>query len=83
MEVKSVLAPEIFLFSVQIAAMRFRLTFEGEIKPRRRAKLPDIHTIRQKLHPQLKRVWEHPPLSKVKKEWLKEMGQDPATPTHG
>jgi len=62
---------------VQIAAMRFRLTFEGEIKPRRRAKLPDIHTIRQKLHPQLKRVWEHTPLSKVKKEWLKDTGQDP------
>ncbi len=53
--------------------MRFRLIFEGEIRPRRSAGLADIHAIRQFLHPQLKQLWEHPPLSHLKDRWLKQV----------
>jgi hypothetical protein len=40
--------------------------------------LPDIHAIRQKLHPQLKRLWDHPPFSELKQEWLRDV--DPTDP---
>jgi hypothetical protein len=60
------------------AAMRFRLTYEGEIRPRPSAGLPDIHAIRQRLHPQLKRLWEHAPLSDLKDKWLRD--RDPMNP---
>ena len=56
--------------------MRFRLMFEGEIRPRQKADLPHIHQIRQAFHPQLKRLWGHPPLSEMQTEWLK--APDPA-----
>jgi hypothetical protein len=50
--------------------MEFGLLFEGEIRPRQRAKLADIHSIRQQLHPQLKELWDHPPLVHVR-DWLR------------
>jgi hypothetical protein len=53
--------------------MRFRLIFEGEIRPRQVAKLSDIHAIRQALHPQLTRLWEHEPFRVLKDKWLKEV----------
>jgi hypothetical protein len=49
--------------------MEFRLMFEGEIKPRQRASLADIHAIRQSLHPQMKTLWNFPPLSS-QTSWL-------------
>jgi hypothetical protein len=52
--------------------MKFRLTYEGEIRPRAAASLPDIHMIRQRLHPQLKRVWDHPPFAELKEHWLRD-----------
>jgi hypothetical protein len=58
--------------------MRFRLTYEGEIRPRGGASLPDIHMIRQRLHPQLKRVWDHPPFAELKESWLQDF--DAANP---
>ena len=51
--------------------MKFRLIFEGEIRPRKTANLDHIHLIRQQLHPQLKRLWDHEPLANLKEEWLK------------
>lgn len=50
--------------------MRFRLIYEGEIKPRQVAKLPDVHHIRRQFHPQLRRLWDHPPLVDLKEKWL-------------
>jgi hypothetical protein len=58
--------------------MKFRLTYEGEIRPRQVAGLSDIHSIRQRLHPQLKRLWEHAPLSDLKEKWLRD--ENPADP---
>ena len=58
--------------------MKFRLTYEGEIKPRQTAGLPHIHSIRQHLHPQLRRVWEHAPLSELKGRWLRD--ENPGDP---
>lgn len=51
--------------------MKFRLIFEGEIRPRQVATLDDIHRIRQVLHPQLKRMWEHPPFAELEDRWLR------------
>lgn len=51
--------------------MKFRLVFEGEIRPRRAASLGHIHAIRQKFHPQLKRLWDHEPLASLKDKWLR------------
>jgi hypothetical protein len=59
--------------------VKFRLTFEGEIRPRPNASLGDIHSIRQQLHPQLKSLWDHPPLADLKDKWLKDRG-DPNEP---
>jgi hypothetical protein len=53
--------------------MKFRLIFEGEIRPRQKAKLEDIHEIRRQLHPQLKKAWEHEPLSVLKDKWLRPL----------
>jgi hypothetical protein len=50
--------------------MKFRLIYEGEIAPRQAAKLSDIHAIRQALHPQIKRLWDHEPLAS--RNWLRE-----------
>jgi hypothetical protein len=49
------------------AEMEFRLLFEGQVKPRQRADLFDIHEIRKQLHPQIKKLWEHPPLDECRK----------------
>jgi hypothetical protein len=49
--------------------MQFRLIYEGQIRPRQRAGLSDIHHIRQQLHPQIQRLWEFAPLSET--EWLR------------
>jgi hypothetical protein len=43
--------------------MKFRLLYEGEIAPRKRANLQDIHAIRMALDPQLRALWQFPPLS--------------------
>lgn len=56
--------------------MKFRLIYEGEIKPRKAANLADIHAIRQQLHPQIKRLWDHHPLSVLKERSLKETSPD-------
>lgn len=53
--------------------MKFRLTYEGEIRPRNGAGVGDIHAIRQRLHPQIKRLWEYEPLLERKAHWLKEL----------
>ena len=52
--------------------MKFRLTYEGQIKPKARASVRDIHTIRQQMHLQLKRLWEYEPLSNLKAKWLRD-----------
>jgi hypothetical protein len=43
--------------------VKFRLLYEGEIAPWRKAKIEDIHDIRTKLDPQLRALWRFPPLS--------------------
>jgi hypothetical protein len=43
--------------------MQFRLLYEGPIAPRQRINVGDIHEIRMVLHPQLKALWQHKPLS--------------------
>src|ERR1700730_9095842 len=43
--------------------MKFRLLYEGQIAPRQNAKIEDIHAIRTAFHPQLRALWEFPPLS--------------------
>jgi hypothetical protein len=49
--------------------MLFRLLIDRPIPPRRKASLADIHQIRRRIHPQLKRLWSHAPLSESHK-WL-------------
>ena len=56
--------------------VKFRLLFEGEIRPRRGASLQEIHAIRRRLHPQIKRLWHHPPFSDAAEEWLKELAPE-------
>jgi hypothetical protein len=43
--------------------MKFRLLYEGEIAPRQKAKIEDIHAIRMALDAQLRALWQFPPLS--------------------
>jgi hypothetical protein len=43
--------------------MKFRLLYEGPIPPWKKGNLQEIHAIRKKLHPQLKELWLHEPLS--------------------
>jgi hypothetical protein len=43
--------------------MQFRLLYEGPLQSRRNVSIADIHTIRIALHPQLKALWQHGPLS--------------------
>lgn len=45
--------------------MRFRLFYNGELKPRGSAKLRDIHSVRESLHPQLKQLWSQDPLNQL------------------
>ena len=43
-------------------AVDFTLTYEGPLAANGRSKLK--HDIRRQLHPQLKELWAHPPLSR-------------------
>jgi hypothetical protein len=43
--------------------MKFRLLYEGQIRPRQRAKIEHVHDIRMALEPQLRALWQFPPLS--------------------
>jgi hypothetical protein len=56
--------------------MKFRLLYEGEIRPRTGAHVGDVHAIRQKLHHQIKRLYDHWPLEPVKNDWFKETTPD-------
>jgi hypothetical protein len=47
--------------------MRFRLVFEGDLAPRQRIAVADVHKIRMKLHGQIKNLWDHQPLSESRK----------------
>jgi hypothetical protein len=60
--------------------MKFRLTYEGEIRPR--GSLGDIHAIRQQFHPQLKRLWEHEPFSELRDQWLREKNAEDPTASY-
>lgn len=53
--------------------LKFRLLFEGELPPRQRAGVGDLHAIRMQIHPQIKALWQYPPLSPEPREkWLRE-----------
>lgn len=43
--------------------MKFRCLYEGQIPPRQRARIDDIHAIRMALDPQLRALWKFPALS--------------------
>ncbi|EJC69264.1 hypothetical protein Rleg5DRAFT_5050 [Rhizobium leguminosarum bv. viciae WSM1455] len=43
--------------------MEFRLVFDGDLRPRKRSNLQDIHQIRMTIHPQMEALWQHEPLS--------------------
>jgi hypothetical protein len=43
--------------------MKFRLLYEGQIPPRQKAKIEDVHAIRMALDPQMRALWQFPPLS--------------------
>ena len=60
--------------------MRFRLLFEGEIKPRQKARPAHIHAIRQSFHPQVARLWDHAPLVGLKDKWLLDRVDPDPTP---
>jgi hypothetical protein len=51
-------------------SMRFRLIVEGEVRPRQQVGLDHVHSIRQQLHPQIKKIWDLPPMDNFKKKWL-------------
>jgi hypothetical protein len=50
--------------------VQFRLLIEGDLRPRKGARLAAVHSKRQQIHPQMKRLWQHFPLSECK-EWLR------------
>lgn len=49
--------------------MEFRLIFDGDLRPRRRCDIEDIHKIRLAIHPQMQNLWQHEPLVHSTK-WL-------------
>jgi hypothetical protein len=51
--------------------MKFRLVYEGEIAPRQKMKVHDVHSIRVGLDPQLKHLWQFEPLVDFREKWLK------------
>jgi hypothetical protein len=51
--------------------LKFRLLYEGEIRPRQAASLEDLHAIRMQLHPQIKTLFNYPPLSPEADKWLR------------
>jgi hypothetical protein len=60
--------------------MKFRLLYEGEIAPRQRARIEDIHAIRMALDPQLRALWQFPPLSISAPRLLRyEVENDPSS----
>ncbi len=62
--------------------MRFRLIFEGEIAPRQKVNLDHIHAIRQQLHPQIKKLWDLPPLNSLKPRWLQPLSDQEPQPSY-
>ena len=48
--------------------MKFRLYYRGQLKPNGRPK--DKQTLRRAFHPQLKELWNHPPLNELAKDFL-------------
>lgn len=50
--------------------MEFRLVYEGDLKPKGKAKLSDIHRIRTAFHSQLKALWATDPLAHFQR-WQK------------
>lgn len=61
--------------------MQFRLVYEGEIRSRQQAGLAAVHDIRAKLAPQVKMLWEYPPLNQSQ-DWLKNEGSFHACTEH-
>jgi hypothetical protein len=51
--------------------MEFRLIYEGEVAPRSKINVQDVHAIRTALDPQLKNLWQFEPLSSEADRWLK------------
>lgn len=51
--------------------MKFRLLYEGQIPPRKRADINGIHAIRMALDPQLQALWQFPPLSNSSQKLLR------------
>ncbi|MET4180673.1 hypothetical protein ABIB94_002773 [Bradyrhizobium sp. JR7.2] len=56
--------------------MKFTLLFEGDIPPRRKGSHDEIHKIRCDLSPQLKALWDFPPLADEAKKWLKHADEN-------
>jgi hypothetical protein len=57
--------------------MKFLLLYEGQIAPRQRANLEDIHAIRMALDPQIRALWEFSPLNVEAERLLRhEKGPD-------
>ncbi|MBX5158447.1 hypothetical protein HJB89_15105 [Rhizobium sp. NZLR8] len=51
--------------------MEFRLVFDGDLRPRKRSNLEDIHRIRMAIHPQVAALLQHEPLCHLP-EWQGE-----------
>src|SRR5712672_3439861 len=51
--------------------MKFRLIYEGPIAPKKKGSLEAIHTIRKGFDPQLRNLWQFPPVSTEAAKWLK------------
>ena len=45
--------------------MRFKLTYKGPLKSGNSKDNKYIHRVRKYFHPQLRKLWEHPPLSEI------------------
>jgi hypothetical protein len=56
--------------------VKFRLLYEGELAPRERVSVGDLHSIRMQLHPQIKALWQYIPLSDCT-GWLREKPERP------
>lgn len=56
--------------------MEFRLIFDGDLRPRKRSSIEDIHQIRMAIHYQMISLWAYEPLAHVKKRWIDEGGSE-------
>jgi hypothetical protein len=56
--------------------VKFRLLYEGELAPRQRVSVGDLHSIRMQLHSQIKALWQYRPLSDYT-GWLREKPERP------